>query len=473
MKTSLSLTMSLTLLGVLSWGCGAGALGQCPPCSPESGASAATEPSAGEPGSSTGEQAKSSASKTAPMHAGKPVGKNYILQYDMNDLLVEDMEKNLLESWNKRFLIEVSNPYDYDLYSAPVIIKISDLDVVRDEKLVPGSFFVADEKSQKVALSQVDDIDLDKVMDEVVFLANIKAKSTAKYYLYYSEGGRIWQHHTRYTDASALPAWESELFGYRSYTSFILDTFAKPKNNPNLMLRQLYDEQLRQLYHHHTKSDIGMDTLNVGDTSGLAGIVVILDENKKIKPKEGDLKSKVILSGPVRSMVTMTKDPWKTEAGTFTITRTATIYAHHFETQITDSVAVKKGKGKGKLGIGIRKEKVSQYEAMKDKGLFVQWHNQHWSIGEHGIGIYLDPSRITEVGDEVDDQYVLVSDKITGKKDLSVDFVAFGAWKDGGFVTTADEFKEFAEYVKNQQAPVKIKVNDAEVYKKPAEDAAK
>ncbi len=99
---------------------------------------------------------------------------------------------------------------------------------------------------------------------------------------------------------------------------------------------------------------------------------------------------------------------------------------------------------------------------MKDKGLFVQWHNQHWSIGEHGIGIYLDPSRITGIGEEQDDQYVLVSDKLSGKQDITVDFVAFGAWKEGGFVTSAEAFKDFAEYIKKQQAPVQIKVNAAE-----------
>ena len=209
-----------------------------------------------------------------------------------------------------------------------------------------------------------------------------------------------------------------------------------------------------------------MDTLNVGDTSGLAGIVVILDGNKKIKPKEGTLKSKVILSGPVRSIVTFTKDPWETEAGTFTFTRTAAIYAHHFETQITDKVVVKGANGKGQFGIGIRKEKVSEYDAMPKEGLFVQWHNQHWSIGEHGIGIYMDPSHVAGAGDEKDDQYVLVGDKLSGDKEMSVDFVAFGAWKDGGFVTSAKEFKDFARYVKAQQAPVKIKINAAEVYKK-------
>lgn len=465
MNRSFFMFVVLTSISVLFLGCGASASRQCasaPEAEPTAGAPEVEQPATSAP------EAEPTADAPArmPMLAGKPMDKAYILQYEMNDLLIEDQEKKLLESWDKRFLIEITNPYDYDLYSAPVVIKISDLDVVRDEKLVPGSFFVADEKSEKVALSQVDDIDLDNVMDEIVFLTDIKAKSTLKYYLYYAESGRIWQHHTRYSDASALPGWESELFGYRSYNSFILDTFAKPKDNPNLLLRQLYDEQLRQLYHHHTKSDIGMDTLNVGDTSGLAGVVVILDDNKKIKPKEGDLKNKVILSGPVRSIVTMTKDPWKTEAGIFTVTRTATIYAHHFETQITDRVVVKKGKGKGRLGIGIRKEKISEYEAMKDKGLFVQWHNQHWSIAEHGIGIYVDPSRITDIGDEKDDQYVLVSDKISGKQEIVVDFVAFGAWKEGGFVTTAEEFKEFAGYIKNQQSPVEIKINTAEVYKK-------
>ena len=61
---------------------------------------------------------------------------------------------------------------------------------------------------------------------------------------------------------------------------------------------------------------------------------------------------------------------------------------------------------------------------------------------------------------------MLVSDKIYGNKEISVDFVAYGAWKEGGFVETANEFKEFAQYIKEQQAPAKIKINAAEIFKK-------
>ena len=391
--------------------------------------------------------------------------KSYIVKHEMQKILVADFEKNQLESWNKRFLIEVKNPYGYNLDNTPVVIDLKKLDIVRDGKLAPGSFFITDVQSKRVALSQIDDLDGDKLLDEIVFIADVPALSSVNFYLYYSEGGRIWQFPIRYTDAYALPGWESEVFGYRSYFSFILDTFAKPKNNPNLMLRQLYDEQFRQLYNHHTKSGIGMDTLNVGDTSGLAGALCIVN-GKKIKPKEGAIKSEVILSGPVRSIVKMTKDPWVTEAGTFTITRTATIYAHHFETQISDAVAVKDGKGTAQYGIGLKKEKISKYEALKDEGLFVQWHNQHPSIGEHGIGIYMDPSKIALDGEEADDQYVLVKDSLKGNKEIKVDFVAFGMWKDGGYVKTAEGFKEFAKYVKEQQSRVNVNIGPAEIYKK-------
>jgi hypothetical protein len=390
---------------------------------------------------------------------------SYIIKHNMQDILVNDFEKNQLESWNKRFLIEVKNPHDYNLYNTPVVIDLNKLDIVRDKKLVPGSFFITDVKSKKVALSQIDDLDGDKLLDEIVFIADVPAQSSLNFYLYYSEGGRIWQFPKRYTDASALPGWESEVFGYRSYFSFILDTFAKPKNNPNLLLRQLYDEQYRQLYNHHTKSDIGMDTLNVGNTSGLAGVLCMAN-GKKIKPKEGPIKSEVIVSGPVRSIVKMTKAPWVTKAGTFTINRTATIYAHHFETQISDAVVVKKGNGKAQYGIGLRKEKISKYEGLKDEGLFIQWHNQHVSIGEHGIGIYMDPSKIALEGEEADDHYVLVKDSLKGNTSFNVDFVAFGMWKEGGYVKTAEGFKEFAKFVKQQQSTVSIKINPAEVYKK-------
>jgi hypothetical protein len=391
--------------------------------------------------------------------------KTYAKKYGMQKLLVNDFEKNQLETWEKRFLIEVENPYDYNLDNAPVIIDINDLNIVKDKSLVTGSFFVTDENMEKVALSQIDDIDGDKIKDEIVFITDIKANSKLKFYIYYSKGGRNWQFHKRYTHGIALPGWESEVFGYRSYSSFILDTFAKPKKKPNLLLRLFYDEQLQQLYNHHTESEVGMDTLNVGTTSGLAGIVFAVD-NKKLQPRDGGLKSKVIVSGPVRSIVTFSKAPWKTEAGTLVIERTGIIYAHHFETQIIDTITIKNGTGTGKYGIGLRKEKIAEYEELKDDGLFIQWHDQHPSIGEHGIGIYIPTSDINKTGEDKDDHYVLINGSTKGNRTIKQEFVAFGAWKRGGYVKSAKEFKDFAYYLKQQQSPVNVKIVSTELGKK-------
>ena len=384
--------------------------------------------------------------------------KSFGVKYPMQKLLVTDFEKNQLESCEKRFLIEVQNPNSYDLDSTPVVVKIKDLDVPKDKSLVPGSFFVTDEKVEKVALTQIDDMNEDSIMDEIVFLADIKAKSKAKFYIYYSKGGRVWQFHKRYTDGSALPGWESELYGYRSYSSFILDTFAKPKNNTGLILRMLYDEQLRQLYNHHTESEIGMDTLNVATTSGLAGVVFEVG-GKKLQPSDGAMTSKVIVSGPVRTVVSFTKDAMSTPGGKIKIERIATIYAHHFETQVKDIVTISGGNGKGSYGIGLRKDPGDiEYKDMQKDGLFTQWHNQHKSIGEHGIGIYIPAKRIAKVGEDKDDHYVLIKDSTKGSKKIVLDFVAFAAWKGGKFVTNASEFKDFAYYIKNQQGTVKVKI---------------
>ena len=41
--------------------------------------------------------------------------KGYTVKYEMQKLLVNDYEKNQLQTWDKRFLVEVENPYNYVL----------------------------------------------------------------------------------------------------------------------------------------------------------------------------------------------------------------------------------------------------------------------------------------------------------------------------------------------------------------------
>jgi len=75
-------------------------------------------------------------------------------------------------------------------------------------------------------------------------------------------------------------------------------------------------------------------------------------------PASGHLEGQVIASGAVRSIVRMTKKHWHNEMGNFNITRTATIYAHQFETEIQDVITVLEVKSRTdvSLGTGMKKE---------------------------------------------------------------------------------------------------------------------
>jgi hypothetical protein len=340
-----------------------------------------------------------------------------------------------------------------------VIIQIADLRV-DPAAMTPGHLYVADPADPTVTpLVQLDDIDGDGVLDELVFLTNLAPKETKSFYVYLSKNGQSWLQQERYTyalSAGSTFGWESEVSGYRTYSAFIFDTFGKNKENPTLILLRCYDAQGRQVYHHHVQSERGMDTLKVGTTSGLAGVVMKTASGKS-QPLTAAIKGAVIASGPVRSIIKMEQEPFTNEAGTFQVTRVATIYAHHFETTIDETVSILEVTGEGQYGLGIRKDTIMEFVPSVEDGVFLQWHNQGDDMGDVGIGLILPSEKIAEVTDEDEnDHMILFSDTLEAGKAIEYSFVAVSAWKRGGYVQSLEEFKLLAETAANLQLPVNV-----------------
>jgi hypothetical protein len=370
------------------------------------------------------------------------------------------------ENWEKRIPVEVSNPHDVLLKDVPVIINIADLRV-DPAKMTPGHLTVADPADKAVTpLVQLDDVDGDNVLDELVFLTTLAPKETKSFYVYVSKSGQDWLQQERYTyalSAGATFAWESEVAGYRTYGPFIFDTFGKNKENPTLILLRCYDAQGRQVYHHHVQSFRGMDTLKVGTTSGLGG-VVMKTPSGKMQPSQAAIKGTVIASGPARSIIKLEQEPFSNETGKFQVTRTATIYAHHFETTVDETVSILEVTGEGQYGIGIRKDKIMEFVPSVEDGVFLQWHNQGDDMGDCGIGLLLPPEKIAEVSDDdADDHMILFKDTLEAGKKIEYRFIAVSAWKRGGYIGSLEEFKGLAKSVANLQLPINISLGADEL----------
>ena len=103
-----------------------------------------------------------------------------------------------------------------------------------------------------------------------------------------------------------------------------------------------------------------------------------------------------------------------------------------------------------------------EYNAIPQDFLLLEWLNQHWSIGEHGIGIYVNPSDISKVGEDDADNYVCIKDSTSGNTTFTLNFAAFGQWKNAGYVKSMDEFEDFAYFVIEQQSPVEVSMISSE-----------
>jgi hypothetical protein len=280
------------------------------------------------------------------------------------------------------------------------------------------------------------------------------------YFIDFFKDFKAWPRQERFTDATDMPGWESEVFGYRSYGAFIIDMFAKYAANPGLRLKTFYNESNKQIYNYHVDSPLGMDILHVGPTIGLGGIALKTGDAVEM-PGSGPLDCQVVVSGPVRSIVTQRKGNWKTTQGIFSIARTATIYAHHFETQIHDEITVvlANSADSARLGTGLKKEENMTYKPDPETGCFLLWYSQPlYEIGEMGFGILLAaPERFIFQADEKNFYYLLNQPPETGAV-LVYDFIAFGAWQRAGFIRNFTEFGQFTEKIRDLQTRPEVNV---------------
>lgn len=367
--------------------------------------------------------------------------------------------------WSKRLVVDVVNPVDTPLENVPVIVPVSEFQLDEMSFLEMGHFRVYDMETGEMPLYQVDDTDGNGTQaDEIVFLTSLKAGETRQYEICFYKGFKAWPQQLRYTDATNMPGWESELFGYRSYGPFVIDMFGKYKSNPGLRLKTFYNESNKQIYNYHVDSKLGMDILHVGPTVGLGGIVLKTDTDV-VMPSSGSLDCRVIVSGPVRSIVEMKKENWRVDYGTFNITRTATIYAHHFETKIQDEVTILDVPSvtDAHIGTGMKKEENMDYQPDSENGLYLLWYNQPmYDIGEMGFGLYFDePDNFLLTEDENNYLYLLNTEIAPGTV-LKYQFVAFGGWKRAGYVNDMNEFRQWAENIMTLQTQVKVDIKGLE-----------
>lgn len=362
--------------------------------------------------------------------------------------------------WSKRLAVQVVNPGDASYENIPITVPVTEFQLDKMPFLEMGHFRVKDSITGKIQPYQVDDLNGDGTgADEIVFMCSLQPSESRMFYIDFFKSFKAWPQQIRYTDATSMPGWESELFGYRSYGHFVVDMFGKYKSNPGLRLKTFYNESNKQIYNYHVDSETGMDILHVGATIGLGGIG-LYDGEKLALPSSGNLDCKVIASGPVRSIVKISKQ-WENGIGIFKVNRTVSIYAHHFETEITDTLLTIKLKRKtnARFCTGIKKEDGMDYFADTKKGMFLVWfHQDMYDIGDMGMGLILKNMEQIRI-DQDEANNLFLWDKVLAEKEMIVtQIVTFGAWARADYIKNMSEFKQFAGDILNQEHRPTVKI---------------
>lgn len=301
-----------------------------------------------------------------------------------------------------------------------------------------------------------------KTAKSIIFQANVKAKSVSTYILSAGKPAAV----EPKTFARFVPerkddfAWENDIAAYRMYGP------ALAKENPSngvdiwmkstdkLVVDQRYRDELQNGLSYHIDRGNGLDCYKVGHTLGAGGIAPYADG--KVWVGNHFDKYKVIETGPLRSVFTLTYDSVVVGKNVYKQTITITANAGSILNKgvvkyegIKQPMKLAGGiflhDGKGKLIENPAKGFIAYAEeAVSDAGL---------PAGRNYIAVVV-PKPATEVNKDKEHSLILAN-YVVGNE-----FTYFfgGGWSKGGFPADADWFKTVARFANNLKNPLVVTV---------------
>ena len=264
-----------------------------------------------------------------------------------------------------RVKVTLHNSLDFDRTDCPVVItrqempipNISDFWVtVVDPTLPPlpeptaeelakvGGWLPRRETNGHYLRYQLDDIDKDGLWDELFFMIDITAHATKTIYLYTEKPDKPFLRGLYKQDTFAMIGnyernliswWESKYMGWKLAYPTDVDMYAK--REPMLVA---YEEQINNYSGYNKPYAHGSDILMVSDTFGAGGIGVFevpSQPDSVSRPRFSPYKNEgqfydtryarhVIVSGPLRSMVSTHTMNWRSGKGLYELVQYYTAY---------------------------------------------------------------------------------------------------------------------------------------------------
>ncbi len=260
----------------------------------------------------------------------------------------------------------VSNPSGTDRTDVPVVINLHEVLGRRAAEVMSATVTAsasAGSAAGEPIPSQLDDLDGDLVPDELAFVADIPAGTTAQFSIAFSATQqqqhfaprtdafmKVWDRKYRYPRINSIEytgdnaplatydaiyghgaQWESELVGFRVYMDNrqSIDIYGKP--TPQLVLDSTNFYSTRE----HMAAGLGCDILFAGPSVGAGSFRGYVDGEPTYVDSVSARGQRVVASGPVRAIVEVTDRNWVYAGTVLQMRQRYTIYAGHRDVEVS------------------------------------------------------------------------------------------------------------------------------------------
>lgn len=375
----------------------------------------------------------------------------YFLTYASVLLLFANCKSNSKDKAKESQVVEVENELDFSRNEV-VAIKKQDLKSFLENKS-EENIRIKKEGKEDYLRTQWIDYDQNGVTDELLFQANVKANSSAKF--------TIIQDSSKTAPESDVVAysrfvperiddytWENDKVAFRTYgpaakqaaidgvpggvISSGMDLWLKSTDKS--IIDEWYEKNTEEEGYYHIDRGDGYDPYHVGSSRGTGGIGVY--ENDSLYVSENFLDYKIIADGPLRTVFELNYAPWSP----YNIEETKTISLDlgsnfsKFESELSSEREVPNYA----IGITLHKNE-GDFEMDEDDGWLMHWESIDGSrVGE---GVIVDPKRVDSafafISKTPDQSNLLMTTQPTEK----LTYYAGFAWERSGQVTTKEDWK--------------------------------
>ncbi|OXA90449.1 DUF4861 family protein [Flavobacterium hercynium] len=332
------------------------------------------------------------------------------------------------------------------------------------------NYAVKEAKNDVVLETQAVDNDGDGIMDVLLFQPKISASSQKDFEIVLTPNTAVSQDIKCYSrfvpERTDDYAWENNKVAFRTYgpvaqkmvedkieggtlTSGI-DAWLKRVEYP--IINKWYEKMTSGKGTYHKDTGEGLDNYAVGDSRGIGGIAVKIDN--KYYFSKNFISWKTITSGPIRTSFVLTYADWDANGNKITESKHISLdygsYLSRFEIAITGAKTISAGitlhDKKGQTGNNIKEGWLSYWEPLDDSEL--------------GTGIVASKGTMPTFDNYVTEQKELSNlyGNIIVKNNKAVYYAGFG-WKKGSPFQTKQEWEAYlSTFASKINNPLSVKI---------------